>query len=620
MVLLGLGALPEASVTAQVPREIPPPAVRDSVRRSSLAQLAEGRRRWRRARITDYLLQAHTAGGLPAPRTIPLPVSVLVTVRRGRVVARGAGKATDREAGPETIAALFAAVEQDMRHGDRIIEALELDSSYGFPRHYIGNSPRLADADLRVDVDSFAVLPSLRGLSLGSSDSALIGRILAAEDRRDSTDVALREGAQHRDARVRELSRRARIRIRDARATGRDSLPAVRVPLAWTDILWKSDYRDLEKAKGDCGALRHGLQQRAWPVRLRAADLITAACALDDSLASTLRAWIDALPADASHRDSRGVSWHAAAHAIVALARMRPLEAAPRVRTLASHGQWQVRVYTARAAAALADTSTLRTLARDPNDNVKEAAIDALAKLTGHADDTLYLSALGANGAQAVRAAAIALKGSPRSDVAAAANATFERFVARANASERDARVALLEAAGRPASDDRPPARSYVLPPRAIALALGADVKLRVRIAKKSGGGSFVVRLRGDVAPIMAARILALANAHYYDGLDWHRVEPDFVIQGGSPGRNEYVGHPRYLRDELGTIPHPRGTVGMSTRGHDTGDAQWFVNLKDNPRLGRDYTVFAEVVDGMAVVDGILEGDVIASIEEIPTP
>ena len=102
--------------------------------------------------------------------------------------------------------------------------------------------------------------------------------------------------------------------------------------------------------------------------------------------------------------------------------------------------------------------------------------------------------------------------------------------------------------------------------------------------------------------------------------IDWHRVEPDFVIQGGSPGRNEYVGHPRYLRDELGTIPHLRGTVGMSTRGHDTGDAQWFVNLKDNPRLGRDYTVFAEVIEGMGVVDGILEGDVIASIEEIPTP
>ena len=56
----------------------------------------------------------------------------------------------------------------------------------------------------------------------------------------------------------------------------------------------------------------------------------------------------------------------------------------------------------------------------------------------------------------------------------------------------------------------------------------------------------------------------------------------------------------------------------MSTRGHDTGDAQWFFNLIDNFRLNRDYTVFAEVVEGMAVVDGIFEGDVISRIEVLP--
>ena len=84
---------------------------------------------------------------------------------------------------------------------------------------------------------------------------------------------------------------------------------------------------------------------------------------------------------------------------------------------------------------------------------------------------------------------------------------------------------------------------------------------------------------------MMAARLLALVRTGYYDGLTWHRVEHDFVIQGGSPGANEYVGLGQYLRDELGTVPHVRGTVGMSTRGHDTGDAQWFVNLKDNLRF-----------------------------------
>jgi cyclophilin family peptidyl-prolyl cis-trans isomerase len=449
------------------------------------------------------------------------------------------------------------------------------------------------------------------------ADSALVGRILLAEDRRDSTDVALVEGARHPDARVRVLAQRARGRIGDPRYTARDGSGASSATVVWPEPAWRLRYRALVAPRDDCSALRTALADNVWPVRLRAADLIAPRCASDDALAGTLRAWTDALPADASRHASDGVAWHGAAHAAVALARMRPAEARPRVRAMSMHGQWQVRVYAARAAAVLSDSVTLRTLARDPNDNVKEAAIDALAKLAGHADDALFLEALDASGAQAVRAAGIAVKGSPRADAATKAAATFERWVARANASEKDARVALLEAAGRPASDDRPPAAQHELAPGAVALALGADVRLRVRMAASSGGGTFVVRLRGDVAPIMAARILALARAGYYDGLDWHRVEHDFVIQGGSPGNNEYVGSSQYLRDELGTVSHVRGTVGMSTRGHDTGDAQWFVNLKDNRRLDRDYTVFGDVVEGMDVVDGILEGDVIAAIEEV---
>ncbi len=75
------------------------------------------------------------------------------------------------------------------------------------------------------------------------------------------------------------------------------------------------------------------------------------------------------------------------------------------------------------------------------------------------------------------------------------------------------------------------------------------------------------------------------------------------------------MGNPRFMRDELGTVPHVRGTVGMNTRGHDTGDGQWFFNLRENRRLDKDYTVFAEVIEGIDVVDGILEGDVIARMD-----
>jgi len=458
---------------------------------------------------------------------------------------------------------------------------------------------------------------SAHNRALSVADSALIGRILLAEDRRDSSDAALADGARHANARVRTLAQRARGRITDPRFVARDSLPTLPAPAMWPEPAWRLRLRGLTAQKNDCAALRMALADSAWPVRLRAADLVTAACSADNDLVATLREWIDALPTDASRRRAGGVSWHAAAHAGVALARVRPDEALARIGKLASHRQWQVRMYAARAAAVLSDTLRLRALARDADDNVKEAAIESLSRLTAHSDDDIYLAALGGQGAQAVRAAAIALKGSPHADVRAAVAAAYGRWVARGNASARDARVALLEAAGRPASDDRSPPVHAELLPQVVALALGANIRLRVTMAPASGGGSFVVRLRGDVAPLMASRILALARAGYYDELTWHRVEHDFVIQGGSPGATEYVGLPEFIRDELGTVPHARGTVGMSTRGHDTGDAQWFVNLRDNSRLGRDYTVFAEVIEGIGVVDGILEGDAIASIEEV---
>ena len=464
---------------------------------------------------------------------------------------------------------------------------------------------------------TLTAVPASAQQSLSAADSALIGRILVAEDRRDSADVSLAEGSRHPDARIRILVQRARGRIADPKFAARDSLPALPAPKTWPEAAWRLRYRALTAQREDCAALATALSDSAWPVRLRAADLAPASCAANATITGRLRRWIEDLPRDAAARKTGAVSWHAAAHAIVALARIQPGEARTRIAALTGHSQWQVRAYAARAAAALSDTIRLRTLAGDSNDNVREAAIEGLSKLSGHADDALYLNALRSDGAQVVRAAAIALKGSPNPDVRAAANAAFDHWVAKQNASAHDVRAALLEAAGRPASDDRPPPMRVELPPQAVALALGADRRLRVTMAPSSGGGAFVVRLRGDVAPMMAARILALARTGYYNGLTWHRVEHDFVIQGGSPGATEYVGYPQFLRDELGTVPHTRGTVGMSTRGHDTGDAQWFVNLRDNLRLGRDYTVFGEVIDGIDVVDGILEGDTIAKIEQI---
>ena len=89
------------------------------------------------------------------------------------------------------------------------------------------------------------------------------------------------------------------------------------------------------------------------------------------------------------------------------------------------------------------------------------------------------------------------------------------------------------------------------------------------------------------------------------------------MIQGGGPGANEYSGNKAYMRDEIGAS-NSRGTVGLSTRGRNTADGQFYVNLIDNARLNPDYTVFGSVFPAhMAAVDAIEEGDVMSAVTSV---
>jgi cyclophilin family peptidyl-prolyl cis-trans isomerase len=128
-------------------------------------------------------------------------------------------------------------------------------------------------------------------------------------------------------------------------------------------------------------------------------------------------------------------------------------------------------------------------------------------------------------------------------------------------------------------------------------------------------GGSVEIRLLPREAPTNAFRLYTLVRGGVLDGLTFHRVVPNFVVQGGSPGANEYAGHGAYTRDEVGLEVQWRGTVGLSTRGRDTGDGQIYVNLVDDIRLDHDYTVLGVVTAGMDVVDAVLEGDAIERAE-----
>ena len=130
--------------------------------------------------------------------------------------------------------------------------------------------------------------------------------------------------------------------------------------------------------------------------------------------------------------------------------------------------------------------------------------------------------------------------------------------------------------------------------------------------------GRFDVALFTSEAPATVLRFASLAESGYYNGLTFHRVVPNFVVQGGSPAANEYVGLSEFMRDEVGLWPHVRGALGLSTRGRDTGDAQFFIDLVDNPRFDHEYTVFGQILNGIEIVERILEGDVIDRVEILP--
>ena len=85
-----------------------------------------------------------------------------------------------------------------------------------------------------------------------------------------------------------------------------------------------------------------------------------------------------------------------------------------------------------------------------------------------------------------------------------------------------------------------------------------------------TGGHRIEFELLPAEAPVTVWRFATLAKKGYYNGLTFHRIVPNFVVQGGSPGASEYVGDARFMRDEEGLAEHVRGAVGVSTRGRDT--------------------------------------------------
>jgi peptidyl-prolyl cis-trans isomerase B (cyclophilin B) len=310
--------------------------------------------------------------------------------------------------------------------------------------------------------------------------------------------------------------------------------------------------------------------------------------------------------------------WHRSAHALVALAGAAPERGTTVLAQFTGSRIWQLRMYAARAAATLKLRGTLEGLTADEDDNVREAAVDGLSRTVGHDADAVYVAQLSRPGYQVVRAAAMALIDTPlRATATPALEAALHRLVDEGHDNSHDARDAIDKALASVGEKTKsPPERGFR--PRAEPDLTADDLRrlasARARVTVR-GVGMFDLALFPAEAPATVARFVHLVDAGYYNGLTFHRVVPNFVLQGGSPGANEYIGDARFMRDEVGLWPHVRGAVGISTRGHDTGDAQIFIDLVDNPRLDHQYTVFGQVLNGIDVVDQILEGDVIERIE-----
>lgn len=378
-------------------------------------------------------------------------------------------------------------------------------------------------------------------------------------------------------------------------------------------------------------------------VALAAIDLLGDACGAATPVSPLLQKEAEALPAS-------GATWHRAAHAIVSLAKAAPADVRTLLPRFVGHPTWQVRAYAARAAGATGAIEALTRLGGDAQDNVRKAALDELMRLKRPEALAVAYEALSRPDYQLVMTAARALAAeTDKPKAAKALSGAILRLTLEGKDTSRDPRMAILatltaigsaadvdavapylsdwdarvaEAAAKAISTWTGQPREASPRPRALAapdlavLAKARSQRLRITMAS---GGVLELRLLPDEAPATVARLASLTAKGYYNGLTFHRVEPTFVLQGGSPGANEFMGDGPYMRDEPG-VAHNRAAVGISTRGRDTGDAQLFINLIDSPRLDHAYTVFAVVERGMDVADLVLEGDVMAKVELVDAP
>jgi cyclophilin family peptidyl-prolyl cis-trans isomerase len=130
----------------------------------------------------------------------------------------------------------------------------------------------------------------------------------------------------------------------------------------------------------------------------------------------------------------------------------------------------------------------------------------------------------------------------------------------------------------------------------------------------KTSRGAVRAELFLDEAPFTAESFIRLAEQGFYDGLTFHRVVPNFVVQGGDPLGDGTGGPPWTIRSEFSPLTFERGMLGIASSGKDTEGSQFFIMHSHHPHLDGRYTIFGKVLSGMDTVDELEIGDTIISI------
>ena len=141
------------------------------------------------------------------------------------------------------------------------------------------------------------------------------------------------------------------------------------------------------------------------------------------------------------------------------------------------------------------------------------------------------------------------------------------------------------------------------------------DPEKVVAVIDMQKGGKIVFEFYPKDAPKTVDNFITLANKGFYNGLKFHRVIEGFMAQGGDP-QGDGMGGPGYtIRDEFNSRKHIKGSVAMArTQMPNSAGSQFYICFEPQPHLDGQYTIFGQVIEGIDVVDGIKQGDVMMKV------